>query len=71
MHSPSQSLRSSDGKEVHSVTLEIFFFSCLLLFIRIRTITVHLMLRARHWRGGRGARRPLCRLTVHDFFFFF
>lgn len=33
MHSPSQSLWSSDGEEVHSVTLDF-------LFIGIRTITV-------------------------------
>lgn len=33
MHSPSQSMWSSDGEEVHSVTLDF-------LFIGIRTITV-------------------------------
>lgn len=67
MHSPSQSLWSSDGEEVHSVTLGFFFFFVrLLLFIGIRTITVLLMLRARYWRGGRGARRPFCRLTAHN-----
>lgn len=37
MHSPSQSLWSSDGQEVHSVTLDF-------LFIGIRTITVLLVL---------------------------
>lgn len=72
MHSPSQSLWSSDGEEVHSVTLEFFFFSFrLVLFIGIRTITVLLVLRARYWRGGRGARRPFCALTVHKLNSFF
>lgn len=54
MHSPSQSLWSSDGEEVHSVTLE-FFFVRLLLSIGIRTITVLLVLRARYWRWRRPA----------------
>lgn len=64
MHSPSQSLWSSDGEEVHSVTLENFF-SRLLLFIGIgRTITVLLVLRARYWRGGPAARRSPSFLRV-------